>query len=334
MSVIDSYLDTLFSPYPDSPRLREARTELRAMMEDQQQDLIAGGLSESQAVGRVIAEFGTLEEVAPVLGIDAELRGDQGRAPAAPRLSLARAQEYVETFRSTQSLAAASVPLFVLCPVPLLLGIALTNGADGPARWAVGAGLTLLLALVAAGIVMQVRRRTLMAEVEDIEAGRLAPSPEVLALAKDLRQEHRGASARAFAIAVSLWILCAVPILVTSFAATSAHSMLPLYGVCLTLMMVATGLWVLIGRGWADGVADTLEQVPDDSPETSVHPAIRAISAGYWPLVTAIFLAWGFLGEAWDRAWMVWPVAAVLFGALWAVDGALTPPEEARRRRA
>ena len=53
MNVIDSYLDTLFSPYPDTARLREARRELRAMMEDQQQGLLADGLTESQAVGRV-----------------------------------------------------------------------------------------------------------------------------------------------------------------------------------------------------------------------------------------------------------------------------------------
>ena len=61
MNVIDSYLDTLFAPYPDTPRLREARAELRTMMEDQQDGLMEEGLTESQAVGRVIAEFGSLE---------------------------------------------------------------------------------------------------------------------------------------------------------------------------------------------------------------------------------------------------------------------------------
>ena len=38
VNVIDSYLDTLFAPYPDSPRLREARAELRTMMEDSRTD--------------------------------------------------------------------------------------------------------------------------------------------------------------------------------------------------------------------------------------------------------------------------------------------------------
>lgn len=55
------------------------------MMEDKLQGLLDDGLTESQAVGRVIAEFGTLEEAAPVLGIDTEL----GRTPSVDPLPAA-----------------------------------------------------------------------------------------------------------------------------------------------------------------------------------------------------------------------------------------------------
>ena len=71
------------------PRLREARNELRALMEDQQQALMDAGRSESQAVGAVIAEFGSLEEVAGELGISAELGGGAG-AGAVPALAARR----------------------------------------------------------------------------------------------------------------------------------------------------------------------------------------------------------------------------------------------------
>lgn len=40
-----------------------------------------------------------------------------------------------------------------------------------------------------------------------------------------------------------------------------------------------------------------------------------AVAAVYWPLVTAVFLVWGFLGY-WDICWIIWPVAGVLFGAV------------------
>ena len=40
------------------------------------------------------------------------------------------------------------------------------------------------------------------------------------------------------------------------------------------------------------------------------------VSAVYWPVVTALYLAVSFLSGRWDATWVVWPVAAVLFGAV------------------
>ena len=58
MDVIIAYLETMFSPYPPSPRLDEAKAELRAMMEDAYSSLISEGKSHNEAVGQVITEFG------------------------------------------------------------------------------------------------------------------------------------------------------------------------------------------------------------------------------------------------------------------------------------
>ena len=79
MSVIDSYLDTLFAPYPDSSRMRSARIELRAMMEDAYNDAITQGKTHNEAVGQVITDFGNLHELAPVLGIAQDIQ--PGGAP-------------------------------------------------------------------------------------------------------------------------------------------------------------------------------------------------------------------------------------------------------------
>ena len=49
---------------------------------------------------------------------------------------------------------------------------------------------------------------------------------------------------------------------------------------------------------------------------------IRSYIAGiYWTLVTAGYLAWSFWTDGWDRTWIVWPVAGVLFGAIMAIVG-------------
>ena len=40
------------------------------------------------------------------------------------------------------------------------------------------------------------------------------------------------------------------------------------------------------------------------------------ISGGYWLMVTALYLSWSFLSDGWERTWIVWPVAGVLFPVL------------------
>ena len=39
-------------------------------------------------------------------------------------------------------------------------------------------------------------------------------------------------------------------------------------------------------------------------------------SSFYWCLVTAIYLGISFYVNAWDRTWIIWPVAAILFVAI------------------
>jgi len=86
MDAIDTFLDAMFVPYPATPRLLEAKGELRAMMEDAYADAIGRGKTHNEAVGQVITDFGNLEELAPALGILPDIRsaGDAGAAgPAA-----------------------------------------------------------------------------------------------------------------------------------------------------------------------------------------------------------------------------------------------------------
>lgn len=81
MDVINAYLETMFSPYPQSPRLLDAKQELRGMMEDAYNEAIAAGLSNNEAVGKVITEFGNLDELAPVLGIASDIRSTTAQPP-------------------------------------------------------------------------------------------------------------------------------------------------------------------------------------------------------------------------------------------------------------
>ncbi len=82
MNTIIAYLETMFGTYPQTPKLFEAKAELRTMMEDAYQGFIAAGMSENEAIGGVISEFGNIDEIAPTLGISAEIQSSAHAMPA------------------------------------------------------------------------------------------------------------------------------------------------------------------------------------------------------------------------------------------------------------
>ncbi len=69
MDTIREYLNNLFLRLPETPEVIRAKEVLLEMMEDKYDELIADGKSEKEAVGIVVSEFGSLEEVAEELGI-------------------------------------------------------------------------------------------------------------------------------------------------------------------------------------------------------------------------------------------------------------------------
>ncbi|MBQ8623141.1 MAG: helix-turn-helix transcriptional regulator [Oscillospiraceae bacterium] len=43
------------------------------------------------------------------------------------------------------------------------------------------------------------------------------------------------------------------------------------------------------------------------------YPLSRIVSSSYWSLVTAIYLIWSFVGDAWDISWLIWPLSPLLY---------------------
>lgn len=350
MDAIDTFLQAMFAPYPATPRMTEAKAELRAMMEDAYADALSSGKTHNEAVGQVITDFGNLEELAPVLGILPEIRGAQadggpsplqgstptqaGMTGAAgalavdgyPVVTLPEAQQLAEARRRTGRLLGQGVALCVLAAVPLalsdsvsLLGLPLSEDQ------AVTLGATLTLVIVAWAVSLLIRRNQAFAGVRHLLQGRFTQDPIVSAWAARLRVEHEGPRSRALTIAVSLWIVSAVPAMGTGILSDGKDTDYSGLGFALTLMLVALGLLVLLPHTWASSTHSTLTEEgrrPNGGSSGKANSLIGVVAAVYWPLVTAGYLCWSFLTDAWDRSWVVWPVAGLAFGALSAGIGA------------
>lgn len=353
MNVIISYLDTMFSTYPQTPRLREAKAELQGMMEDAYTSLIAAGHSENEAVGQVIRDFGNLDEVAPVLGITSDVTPQsatttgaalaaEDSAPTAPRYPAVTTDEahgYSEAQKGIRFRVTTAIILFVLSPAALVtLSVAAQTGALAITEEAgTFIGLLALFVFVAIGVSLLIATSRETAPFKKITDGNFSPNPVVTRWAEDQAEQHERGRIRALQIAIALWILAPIPLIAFALLLDdSPHSdFWAAIGVVLVLALVATGLGVLLPHTWATTVAETLSLGTrgngiigiDLEDERSIVGVIAAI---YWPLLTAIFLAWSFIGNAWGISWVIWPIGAVLFGAIAAGSDAV---ERYRRAR-
>ena len=61
-------------------------------------------------------------------------------------------------------------------------------------------------------------------------------------------------------------------------------------------------------------------QEDDYHPDKKVlNKKIEPIAGVYWIVTTAIYLAYSFITMKWEYSWIVWPVAGILFGALYII---------------
>lgn len=344
MNVIIAYLETMFSAYPQTPRLLEAKAELQGMMEDAYTSLIAEGQSENEAVGRVIRDFGNLEEVAPVLGIASDIApAASGTASASATaihehspVTLEEAEGYADAQQRIRFRVTTAIMLFVLSPAALIaLPVAAESGLL-PITEAAGAftGLLTLFALVAIGVMLVISTSRETAPYSHIAEGRFTPNPAVTRWAEAVATQHERGRIRALQVAIALWILAPIPLIAFAlFLGDSPQDdFWTVIGVVLVLVIVAAGLGILLPQTWAHTVAERLgrgakAKAGRDDDERSI---VGVIAAFYWPLLAAIFLAWSFIGNAWGISWIVWPIGGVLFGA---IAGGVSAVESYRRAR-
>ena len=335
MDIIDNYLDSVFASYPLTPRTVEAKSELRAMMEDIYNGAISAGQTKNEAVGQALAEFGNMEEVAALLGdpsgVPVEIAAQLDRSR--PTVSMAQARNFTAVKEKTRWLLGWAVAIFVLAPAPLVSLSIATSDPNLPVSKALAStiGIVILLPLVAIGVGLLVWRNQKLEPFNLITQGSGRITPEVEAFGAAVRREHSSSRTMALIVAIAVWILSGIPLIsmgvfTQDLPQVEADQYLAI-GMAITLVMVAIGLLVFLPANWAHSVAYALSEegmaeAREDTSDWEIagYPTwARAFMAGYWPIMVTIYLTWSFIGDAWGTSWILWPIAGVAFGAISAI---------------
>ncbi len=220
---------------------------------------------------------------------------------------------------------ALGVAMCILSPVALvLLGgaqeygrIALTETQAG------GSGLIVLLLLIGGAVALFVRAGLRASRYEALEKEPIDTLYGVAGMARERREQFRPVFSGQLTLGIVLCVLAVIPIgLALLFA--GEESFLTVVAVAAMLALIAVGVMLIVRVCIVWGGFQILLEEGDYTREAKEEQKHHGSFSGiYWLLVTAGFLAWGFLSGRWDRAWIVWPIAGVAYGAVYGIARAL-----------
>lgn len=233
------------------------------------------------------------------------------------QVSMEEANDFLSLEENLTPRTANMVSLIILAPAVLIALIAVSQipGVPLAAGFLTAIGVAALLMMIAAAVCVLVldglkRKPFQYLETEPIET--LYGVSGMVNERKNMLKEKHG---RMIATGVLLCIVSVVPLV--TVACTVPKEWLVLFMVVVLLATVAVAVNLFVRAGSMMGAFDKLLQEGDYTiKEKKSSPVVGAFAGAYWLIATAIFLGWGFIGNGWDKSWIIWPIAGVLFAAL------------------
>ena len=235
-------------------------------------------------------------------------------------VSMEEANAFMEWRRKTAPTLAGAVALCIISPALLIFLAGLSDSHIGniSENMATGAGISVLLLLVAAAVVIFVSYSIHGQQYEYLEKERIETAYGVTGLVQERKKDYESPFTRGIAAGVTLCILAVIPMFAA--IAFSQPDYIITATVSILLLLVAVGVCFIVRVSTINGSYVILLQEGEYTPEEKRYKKkTEVFTTAYWCIVTAIYLAWSFQTREWDKTWILWAVAGVLFGGVRAV---------------
>lgn len=239
-------------------------------------------------------------------------------------ISLAEAGEYMEVTATVSKRIALGVALCILGAAALFavwgFGPQETNDAKVflSEQAAGGLSVTILLVFVASGVASLIINGMKLSKYEFLEKETFTLEYDVQSIVKKKKDAFETTFRTCIAIGVSLCIIGVIPLLLAG--SMEAGEQIDIWCTALLLVLVACGVFLFIWAGMIYRSYQKLLQIDEYTPENKkLGQNLSWFSGSYWCIVTAIYLGVSFYFDNWNISWVIWPVAGVLFAAVYQI---------------
>ena len=256
------------------------------------------------------------EEYAPSQMQENESESDR----SVHKVTMEMANEYLQIIDWTAGKTAFATMLCILSPIVLLMLGAMSEMPDYhiSENAAAGIGICVLIVLIAIAVTifilcgMKTKKYEFM-EKEDIET-----AYGVSGMVKEKRDAYHSMYVTQLVIGIVCCICSVIPLFGTLAVSESDFYMVS--AVCMLLALVAIGTYFIVrSAAKMNAMNQLLEEEDYTRQKKHENKKMSGPVMVYWLIATAIYLAWSFTTNDWDRTWIIWPVVGVLFPAFYAI---------------
>ena len=210
---------------------------------------------------------------------------------------------------------ALGVLLCILSPITLIL----LGGAQESGRLpltemqAVMIGLIVLILMVAGAVLLFVLAGMKGNKYEYLEKNTLDTAYGVSGMVRERQQREESDHTRGVALGVVLCVLAVIP-LFALLLWRGEDDFYGVLGIAATMTLAGIGVYILLKAAISWEAYRMLLEEGDYTRARKRNN--RQYGGAYWSIVTAAYLAVSFITRRWDMTWIIWPVAAVLYGVV------------------
>lgn len=256
------------------------------------------------------------EEYAPSQMQENESESDR----SVHKVTMEMANEYLQIIDWSAGKTAFATMLCILSPIVLLMLGAMSEMPNYhiSENTAAGIGICVLIVLIAIAVTifilcgMKTKKYEFM-EKEDIET-----VYGVSGMVKEKRDAYHSPYVTQLVIGITCCICSVIPLFGTLAVSESDFYMVS--AVCMLLALVAIGTYFIVrSAAKMNAMNQLLEEEDYTRQKKHENKKMSGPVTVYWLIATAIYLAWSFTTNDWDRTWIIWPVVGVLFPAFYAI---------------
>lgn len=229
------------------------------------------------------------------------------------KVSMEEANQYLDMKHRGSRIVANATSLCILSPVPLIILGTMTED-----HTLIGFSLVFLLILVAIAVYLFVNYGLCESHMQHLEKENFETEYGVSGMVREKRNQYESTFIRNTAIGVVLCILSVIPTIMAGIM--DADDSICGLSVGLLLIIVSIGVNILIRAGMIKSSYDTLLQEGEYTKEEKhLKKKTDDFSGAYWCLVVVIYLGWSFSTNNWKMTWIIWPVAGILYAAVFGI---------------